>query len=241
MGMEHSELEIECETSQHFNIREDFDDLLQYDGGRVEASTDDTTGPKSDLPQFYHNRIALESDSPQNGHPKAPQLVLVQKNFPTSVNTLTDSTGVRELVDTPSPSVGTAIAASTNNLNQNLTQESFEVSDSEACGRVCGEESLLDLLHHPPASPVELEMQEEEEVVQDAVDLDSFVNKEVLELLQELRREAALKEGSHPVFIKGMVRIGDIDVFFEDGVQLDFAEELLEADPKSHTRSSRII
>ena len=252
LNVSDSVIDIEDETSQdcphtiassalqldaNFNIREDFDDLLQYDSNRVEVSTEETTSPKADLTQFYHNRIALESDSLENSHPKAPQLTLVQRNFPMSVNTLLETTDVRKLVDTHSPSVGAIASASTNNHVHNLTQESFGVSDSVVCGDVCGEESLLDLVQDPS---VELEMQEDNET-QDAVDSDNFMSKEVLDLLQELRKEAASKEGSHSMFVKGMVRIGEIDSIVEDSLHFDFVEELLEAELKSHTRSSRIV
>ena len=68
-----------------------------------------------------------------------------------------------------------------------------------------------------------------------AVDLDSFVSKEVVDLLQELRKEAVLKEGSQSgVVAKGIPRIGEIDTFIDDGLQVDFGEELLDVDQSSH-------
>ena len=72
-----------------------------------------------------------------------------------------------------------------------------------------------------------------------AVDLDSSASKELADLFLELRRNLSKQEGgvgdSNQVLVKGMVKIGEIDEFTEDGLPLDLVEEL---DRNAHQFSS---
>lgn len=71
-----------------------------------------------------------------------------------------------------------------------------------------------------------------------AVDLDSSAGKELADLFLELHRNLSKEEcarDSNRVLVKGMVKIGEIDEFTEDGLPLDLVEEL---DRNAHQFSS---
>ena len=71
-----------------------------------------------------------------------------------------------------------------------------------------------------------------------AVDLDSSASKELADLFLELRRDLSKEEDagdSDQVLVKGMVKMGKIDEFTEDGLPLDLVEEL---DRNAHQFSS---
>ena len=236
-------------------------------GSDGKVSTGRTSDRKSNSPHFYHSHTTKESVSREKNSPETTHPSLVKKHFPADSNTpLADQSSQRDSVDTNSKAIVGTDSASPNQHNQNLSSEALESSsDNGLVGGGCGEGSLLlELPQDPPPLPepaVHVEIQdniggrvedgditlslssscEEKEEEEEAVDLDSFASKEVSDLLQELRREAATKETSHQVLIKGRVRMSEIDSLVEDGVQFDFIDDCFEADTNSHSRSSRII
>ena len=160
----------------------------------------------------------------------------------------------RELSGHFSTSVGTELASCNNHNLSYMFNEASQVLPSDSTCTFSSASTTLGSIESMNTA-VQLDLQGDSEttaadsgngddVSQDevvgAVDLDSFVSKELADLLQELQKETILKEegSSSPVVVKGMVRIGEIDGFIEDGLQPDFVEEFLEMDQNTHHLSS---
>lgn len=192
-----------------FSIEEDFDSLPQYGTDRAE-STDHK--PDSSTPSD-HNHLALETAwSEQNPHPESSQSKRMPSNFLTGTEYGNNFAGEGAQMefggDSPSPGPLFASCDLTNDLSGHHG------------------ESLLE-------DGGVVEIQDDDDIASEDVDSDNFVSKEVSDLLHELRKEAMMKETSHPASVKGIARISEIDSFIEDGLQFDFVEDFLEAEQSS--------
>ena len=204
MGMESEdgELGIECETSQDglnqvasstlcsddaFNIREDFDDLLQYGI----STTGRTASFNSSSPQIYHDHTTLKRDCLQTRHVEASQLQFASKNFSKNVHRLGlggEESQRRSIVEGLSHSVGPDFTTTASRPNQHHLGQG-EALCVLAGGRVSGGDrsggpSLLELVEDTQAA-VQTEIQDnaEEHDVVDIVRVAGKKKKKMEELL----------------------------------------------------------
>ena len=241
---------LPSEIDDSMNIGKDFDNLVQYDSTLPSSEIDKTTLKQSVLPpQRYHqDHHSLLSGGavmvPASLAGSSLEATQMSRNVPrTSAKYLIDEApSKKKLANRFSAIVGAEQASCNNDNLSYMPSEASQVSLSDSTCSSGGGESLLEGME---CAAVQLDIHGDNETTTDdsgdtghievgAVDLDSFVSKEASDLLQELRKEAILKESSHLAFVKGVARIGEIDGLIEDGLQLDFVEELLEVDQNSH-------
>lgn len=163
-----------------------------------------------------------------------------------------DGASQKELWDRFSASVDADFASCNNHNLSYMSYEASQVLPSDCAACTFGNNASVGIENMSPA--VQLDLQGDSETTTadcgncdgddhasrdevGSVDLDSSASKELADLFLELRRNLLKEEGAddgNRVLVKGMVKIGEIDEFTEDGLPLDF-EEL---DQNAHQLSS---
>ena len=228
------------ERAGEYNV----EDLLQYGSTSSGGSGGHVTDGISDHVESNLPRFNQDVQQPETLGLRADQL----ESEKLSASLKSVNTGLRRSVpqsSSPSLSVGAVTSSSNDNQTLHLGHKATIMSDN-VCGFEDGERESVRVMELGITETTAVDMTEVEiqdnatdlaQEEEEAVDLDSFVNKEVSDLLQELRHESTNRETSHSMFVKGVARISDIDGAMEDSLPLDFVEDFLEVDQTTHMSS----